>query len=67
MAEIEHYVDPEDKSHPSFPDVKDVVITLLPKDIQLQGKTETIEMSVGEAVEKVNLLGRSYSNERQLI
>lgn len=53
MAEIEHYVDPENKDHPGFADVKDTVITLLPKDVQLQGKTETIEMSVGEAVEKV--------------
>ncbi|KAL1936166.1 hypothetical protein VTP01DRAFT_300 [Rhizomucor pusillus] len=52
MAEIEHYVDPENKDHPGFADVKDTVITLLPKDVQLQGKTETIEMSVGEAVEK---------------
>ncbi|KAI8971877.1 glycyl-tRNA synthetase [Mycotypha africana] len=52
MAEIEHYVDPENKNHPKFDDVKDVVLTLLPKDIQMAGKTDTIEMSIGEAVEK---------------
>lgn len=54
MAEIEHFVDPEDKDHPHFDDVKDVVITLLSKDVQLSGKTETREVSIGEAVEKVN-------------
>ncbi|KAI8368288.1 glycyl-tRNA synthetase [Radiomyces spectabilis] len=52
MAEIEHFVDPENKDHPSFNDVKDVVITLLPKDVQLSGKTETTEMSIGDAVAK---------------
>ena len=53
MAEIEHYVDPKNKDHPAFQDMKDVVITLLSKDVQLQGKTQTVEMSIGEAVEKV--------------
>ncbi|KAI7902609.1 glycyl-tRNA synthetase [Cokeromyces recurvatus] len=52
MAEIEHYVDPENKNHPKFEDVKHVVLTLLPKDVQMSGKTDTIEMSIGEAVEK---------------
>ncbi|CDS12231.1 Putative Glycyl-tRNA synthetase [Lichtheimia ramosa] len=52
MAEIEHYVDPENKNHPGYNDVKDTVMRFLPKDVQLQGKTELQEMSVGEAVEK---------------
>ncbi|EPB90614.1 glycyl-tRNA synthetase [Mucor circinelloides 1006PhL] len=52
MAEIEHYVDPENKDHPKFDDVKDVVLTLLPKDVQMSGKTDTIQMAMGEAVEK---------------
>ncbi|CAO3609157.1 unnamed protein product [Cunninghamella blakesleeana] len=52
MAEIEHFVDPEDKAHPHFDDVKDVTITLLSKDVQLSGKTDTREVSIGEAVEK---------------
>ncbi|KAI7866662.1 glycyl-tRNA synthetase [Spinellus fusiger] len=50
MAEIEHYVDPQNKSHKHFNDVKDVKIVLLSKHVQMQGKTETIEMTVGEAV-----------------
>ncbi|KAI8066512.1 glycyl-tRNA synthetase [Gongronella butleri] len=52
MAEIEHFVDPENKNHPHFADVKDLVITILPKDVQLSGKTETLHITIGEAVEK---------------
>jgi glycyl-tRNA synthetase len=50
MAEIEHYVDPEDKNHPKFEDAKDIVLTLLPKDVQMSGKTDTVSMTVGDAV-----------------
>jgi glycyl-tRNA synthetase len=53
MAEIEHFVDPEDKSHARFDEVKDVKLMLLDKNVQVEGKTELTEMSVGEAVEKV--------------
>ncbi|ORZ17136.1 glycyl-tRNA synthetase [Absidia repens] len=55
MAEIEHFVDPENKDHPHFADVKDVTITLLSKDVQLSGKTETREVTVGDAVEKIGI------------
>ncbi|CDK24434.1 unnamed protein product [Kuraishia capsulata CBS 1993] len=50
MAEIEHYVDPNDKSHKSFDDFKDVKLNFLPRDIQEAGKTEPITTTVGEAV-----------------
>ncbi|WWC90967.1 glycine-tRNA ligase [Kwoniella dendrophila CBS 6074] len=50
MAEIEHYVDPLDKQHARFAEVKDVKLTLLPKDIQSEGKTDTTQMTVGDAV-----------------
>lgn len=50
MAEIEHYVDPLDKRHARFNEVKDVVLTLLAKDIQVQGRTDTVQMTVGDAV-----------------
>jgi len=30
MAEIEHFVDPEDKSHPRFAEVADDLLTLFP-------------------------------------
>ena len=50
MAEIEHYVDPLDKSHEGFHEARDIKLRLLPKDVQSQGKTELVEKSVGEAV-----------------
>ncbi len=53
MAEIEHYVDPLDKRHARFDEVKDVKLMLLPKDVQSAGRTELKEMSVGEAVAQV--------------
>ncbi|POW07061.1 hypothetical protein PSTT_08526, partial [Puccinia striiformis] len=52
MAEIEHYVDPMDKRHEKFPEIKDHKIKLLPRSVQAEGKTETIEMTIGEAIEK---------------
>mmetsp|Transcript_17950 Transcript_17950/g.20745 ORF Transcript_17950/g.20745 Transcript_17950/m.20745 type:complete len:713 (+) Transcript_17950:178-2316(+) len=49
MAEIEHFVNPADKSHPSFPSVADKKLVLFGRDDQLgSGKTKTL--SIGEAV-----------------
>lgn len=50
MAEIEHYVDPENKRHPNFKAVEDIKLKFLPKDVQESGKTDLIEKTVGEAV-----------------
>jgi glycyl-tRNA synthetase len=51
MAEIEHFVNPLDKSHPSFDSVKHNELVLFGRDDQLgSGKTKTI--AVGEAVEQ---------------
>ena len=52
MAEIEHFVDPEKKSHPRFDEVKHVQLELLDRNVQLAGKTGTVNMSIGNAVEK---------------
>jgi glycyl-tRNA synthetase len=52
MGEIEHYVDPADKRHPQFSEYRQVVLTLLDRDVQSQGLTRVTEMSVGEAVDK---------------
>lgn len=51
MAEIEHFVDPEDKSHPRFEEVADIELSFLPRDIQESGSTEPIVKSIREAVE----------------
>ena len=50
MAEIEHYVDPEDKRHDRFDEVRDVVLDLLDRNVQTSGSTKTSKISVGEAV-----------------
>ncbi|KAL5366181.1 hypothetical protein BJX96DRAFT_180497 [Aspergillus floccosus] len=52
MAEIEHYVDPESgKKHSRFEEVKDLEMSLLPREVQLSGSTETVKMTIGKAVE----------------
>ena len=49
MGEIEHFVNPEDKSHPNFSSVASKELVLFGRDDQLgSGKTKTI--AVGEAV-----------------
>ena len=49
MGEIEHFVNPDDKSHPSFPSVADKELILFGSDDQLgSGKTKTV--TIGEAV-----------------
>ena len=50
MAEIEHFVDPQDKHHPRFKEVSDLKIKLWPRDVQMAGKTDITEISLGEAV-----------------
>ena len=56
MAEIEHYVDPLDKAHPRFHEVKNIKLSLLPKEVQLSGKTDLTEMTIGDAVANVSYL-----------
>lgn len=50
MAEIEHFVDPLDKSHPKFHEVKDIKLSFLPRNIQQSGSTEPLVTTIGEAV-----------------
>lgn len=52
MAEIEHFVDPLDKSHNRFKDVRDVSLDLLDRHVQVAGSVETTRMTIGEAVDK---------------
>lgn len=55
MAEIEHFVDPLDKDHERFDQVKDITLRLLPKDVQSEGRTDISEITIGEAVSSVRL------------
>ncbi|KAH8549746.1 glycyl-tRNA synthetase [Umbelopsis sp. PMI_123] len=50
MAEIEHFVDPENKEHPRFDEVKDIKLNLLSSKVQLEGSTEITVMTIGDAV-----------------
>ena len=53
MAEIKHFVDPADKTHPRFPEVADSVsLKFLPRVTQEAGKTFITEKTIGEAVKE---------------
>lgn len=52
MAEIEHYVDPMDKSHERFGEVRDVTLALLDRHTQASGRTQVSHMTAGDAVAK---------------
>jgi len=52
MAEIEHFVDPADKSHVRFSEVADQVLTLLDRHTQESGSTQTTRVTVDEAVRR---------------
>jgi len=49
MAEIEHFLDPEDKNHPKFDSVKDVEVSLYSACCQMEGKS-VYKTTIGEAV-----------------
>lgn len=51
MAEIEHFCDPNDKSHPKFADVKDLTVTLYSACNQMDGELPH-ERTIGDAVAK---------------
>jgi glycyl-tRNA synthetase len=52
LAEIEHFVDPSDKSHPKFPNVRDLKVTLYPSNHQMEGEP-AFETTLGDAIDKV--------------
>jgi glycyl-tRNA synthetase len=49
MAEIEHFVNPSDKSHPKFRCLANKELVLFPNDGQL-GSGKTRVMTIGDAV-----------------
>jgi glycyl-tRNA synthetase len=54
MAEIEHFVDASDKSHPKFMDIENVEVTLYSAKNQVSGQPmETVK--IGDAVKSVSL------------
>lgn len=55
LAEIEHFVDPQDKSHRKFRDVASLEFLMFPRELQVSGKSAQ-KMVLGEAVSKVDYL-----------
>lgn len=55
MAEIEHFVDPSEKSHPKFENVADLNILLYSSKAQVSGQSAHI-MRLGDAVQQVMFL-----------
>lgn len=52
LAEIEHFVDPQDKSHRKFCDVASLEFLMFPRELQVSGQSAQ-KMVLGEAVSKV--------------
>ena len=52
LAEIEHFVDPTDKSHPKFENVSSQKVTLYPSENQIEGKP-SLNISLEDAVNQV--------------
>ncbi|PVV03469.1 hypothetical protein BB560_002054 [Smittium megazygosporum] len=50
MAEVEHFVDPENKAHKKFSEVANIKVRLLAAKTQEKGSTELTEMTIGDAV-----------------
>jgi glycyl-tRNA synthetase len=50
QAEIEHFVDPENKNHSKFSQVKDLVIPLFDRHGQLESGKMTMDWTMGKAV-----------------
>ncbi|XP_074278259.1 LOW QUALITY PROTEIN: glycine--tRNA ligase, mitochondrial 1-like [Silene latifolia] len=51
LAEIEHFVDPNDKSHPKFPEVAHLEFLMFPRERQVSAQSAK-KMNLGEAVSK---------------
>ncbi|XP_051115675.1 glycine--tRNA ligase, mitochondrial 1-like [Andrographis paniculata] len=49
LAEIEHFVDPVDKSHPKFSEVSQLEFFMFPREDQVSGK-QARKLTIGEAV-----------------
>ncbi|XP_050223289.1 glycine--tRNA ligase, mitochondrial 1-like [Mercurialis annua] len=49
LAEIEHFVDPEDKSHPKYTEVADLKFLMFPREEQMSGQSAK-QIRLGDAV-----------------
>ncbi|CDP18987.1 unnamed protein product [Coffea canephora] len=51
LAEIEHFVDPQDKSHPKFSEIASLEFLMFPREGQMSGQSAE-RVQIGEAVAK---------------
>ncbi|KAJ9550120.1 hypothetical protein OSB04_014165 [Centaurea solstitialis] len=51
LAEIEHFVDPDDKSHPKYSEVENLKFLMFPRDEQMSGQSAK-RLRLGDAVSK---------------
>ena len=65
LAEIEHFVDPENKSHPKFSDVSKLVFLMFPREEQMSGQSAK-KLCLGEAVAKVSTCNLTMHSHRLL-
>lgn len=54
LAEIEHFVDPTDKSHPKFASVSELKVMLYPAKNQMDGEP-ALETTLGDAINMVTM------------
>lgn len=59
MAEIEHFVDPNEKVHPKFSNVADLEILLFSSKAQTSGQSAQM-VRLGDAVEQVGIISLTY-------
>ena len=65
LAEIEHFVDPENKSHPKFSDVSKLEFLMFPREEQMSGQSAK-KLCLGEAVAKVCTCNLTMHSHRLL-
>ena len=58
MAEIEHFLDPSDKTHPKFDSVRDVEVSLYSASNQMDGKS-VVKTTIGKAVDEKTVANQS--------
>jgi len=52
LAEVEHFVNPDDKAHPKFESIANITINAFPRDDQLSKEKQSIRITVGDAVKQ---------------
>lgn len=68
MAEIEHFCDPVEKTHPKFENVRDTEMLLYSAANQMDGKSAELHL-IGQAVDKVKIKAYciSASSRREIL